>query len=44
MNSFITQLIKLANFLFVLGCIFIPLGVWKAIEIGIWLYKRIITG
>lgn len=27
--------------LFVLCCIFIPLGLWKAIEIFIWVYKNV---
>lgn len=32
---------KFLAFCFVIGIIFIPLGIWKFIEIIIWLFKHI---
>lgn len=32
---------QLIVFLFVLCCVFVPLGMWKLVEIIIWLVKHI---
>ncbi len=31
----------LFKFMFVLLCLFVPLGLWKLIDIAIWLYNNI---